>query len=149
MGHKILQVSHSNPKLFPFTTLHSHSPPTVLIYFSRVQILSGWASHTADDILIISGSSCRELGGLLFARRFSPFGQTSNQEDKEYESETAPTVRAGAMVSPGSNRATVGTGVQQNLSEARHILAWWSHTPWTTSKSSTLYSCAEKSESAR
>jgi hypothetical protein len=82
---KIFQVSLSNPKLFSITTLHTNSPPTVLIHFSRVQIRSGWVSRTADDILIISGSSCRELGGLLFARRFSQFGQTSNQEDKENE----------------------------------------------------------------
>jgi hypothetical protein len=37
-----------------------------------------------DDFLVIFGSSCRELGGLLFAHEFSPHGQTSNQEDKEY-----------------------------------------------------------------
>jgi hypothetical protein len=82
---KIFQASLSNPKLFPFKTLYTRSPPTVLIPFSRARIRSGWVSLTADNILVISGSSCRELGGLLFARRFSLFGQTSNQEDKEYE----------------------------------------------------------------
>jgi hypothetical protein len=33
-----------------------------------------------DDFLIISGSSSRELDGLVFDRRHSPHGQTLNQE---------------------------------------------------------------------
>jgi len=47
------------------------------------RFFSTWQRATADNILIIFRSSCRELGGLLLARRLSSDGQTANQEDKE------------------------------------------------------------------